>query len=167
MTNPTYGVTTAAIEAYLPQWEAEATGDPHTAARITTLIEGQAAILNGRLIGAGFTPDDIDADTAGPAYQICTAVIIGCILPHILNGLEFAVDPDNAHELATWAKDWLKDFKKDPAILGFEDSSTYPRAYTTVQALDLATTDTARKERRSWDAYGGATGDPNTKTLQR
>lgn len=154
MTNPVYGANTAALQAYLPQWSAEGSGDPHTAARIVKLIEHKAGIVNGLIKAKGYDPDEINADTDGSAYALLQALLCGLVLPSIFQGLMMTPDQE---EQAAWAKEWLEDFKKDPEILGFPDSSIYPRAYTTVQSKGLAVTDAAKRARHRWTKWSAST----------
>lgn len=154
-----YGVDATFVAAYLPQVTVTATG-PLTSARLTELIEGAAAIYNGRLIarfGAG-TPATIGADATTDAYRNAQNGIITLATPQILMAAHhLAADVLAAQEAASELLDLID---HDPiAATGYTSDESYsPGVATSTAGLGLSTTTASRRDRRAYDGATSATG---------
>ena len=142
-----YGVDTTQVQAYLPQL-AVGTDSPLTTARLTEVVEGAAARVNGVIRAAGFDPAVIAADTTTDAYRNCQRIVVVVAAPDLLFASHHTAAMDEVERLAELANTELDRLRRDPvAALGYTDDSTRTPNTTTstsYRSLDT-TTGTARK----------------------
>lgn len=155
----TYGVDIDVLQSYLPQWSAGASGNPHTTARIERLVAHKAGLVNGYVSAAGYNFGDIGVATTSDAYDLLQGVVTGLCLRPILNGLTYAGDTTAAEDLAAAAEQWLEDFKSNPDILPWSDSTTYPSVWTTSEGLHLDLSTDAVRRRHRFKSWDGVTND--------
>ena len=143
----TYGVDSTLVQSHLPQL---AIGDdsPLTSTRMTELIEGAAARVNGIVRAVGFNPTTLAADTSTDAYRNCQRLVVVVAAPDLLLASHHVAAMDEVERLTDLANIELDRFRRDPvAVLGYTgDDSRTPNTTTSTSYRRLDTsTATARK----------------------
>ena len=156
--NQTYGVTTAEVQAYLPQVTLGGANDPITSARFTILLQHSASRLNGIFLGVVLDPDSIVTTSTSIEYQNAQQIVIGLMLRHIMAGLTIGAGVPEAVELADWAEGMLVALTTRPELLGATDSTIAPMVSTTVGMLNLDMTQNEVNKRRPWMTHDSPNG---------
>ena len=148
-----YGVDTTHVQSYLPQLSVGSTS-PLTTARLTAVVEGAAARVNGILSAAGFSSSDIAADTTTDAYRNCQRLVVIVAAPDLLFASHHTAAIDEVERLHELANTELDRLRRDPvATTGYTaDSSRTPNTTTSTSHRGLDTTTATARTRRFFDS---------------
>ena len=147
-----YAVDATHVAAYLPQL-AVGTDSPLTSARLTEVVEGAAARVNGVIRAVGFVPGDIAADTTTDAYRMCQRLVVVVAAPDLLFASHHTAAMDEVERLTELANTELDRLRRDPAILGdISDSSRTPNTTTSTSYRNLDTTTATARSRFFFDS---------------
>ena len=159
----TFGVDADRILASLPQIIIDSgTGILLTTARATTLINAEAARINGLIDGAfgSGTSADIATDTSSVEYANAQRLVVAAAIPPILRASHHptTIDADTRALLDDLAAQ-LELLMTDPSrALGRIDATSVSAPRTRFADLGLSTTLTAKRARRRFDGRSNLLG---------